>query len=75
MVKTSIRVRKTRIREKKRTMPAANAKKQNGEKDSLRNECAGFFATRAAYDHAERLPAMRMRMHAEQADAAAAALN
>ena len=54
-------------------MPQANAT-QNSEKATLRNENAVSFA-RAAFAHNEASHCMRMRMHAEQAKAAAAALN
>jgi len=55
-------------------MQPANAITFNGERHSLRSKRAGLFAALFAFDCAERLPAMRMRMHAEQAEAAAAAL-
>ena len=54
-------------------MPQANAT-QNSEKATLRIDRAVSFA-RAALAHEEAVHAMRMRMHAEQAEAAAAALN
>jgi hypothetical protein len=55
-------------------MPTANAPKQNRNTDHLRHLTAGVFAARVAFARAEGLLAMRMRMHAKQADAAAAAL-
>ncbi|GEM_PF-3650145 len=75
MVKTSIRVKKTHeYGRKNRTMQPANVKQLNGGRDHLRNRRAGFFAVRFAFVCAEKMSAMRMRMHAEQADAVAAAL-
>lgn len=56
-------------------MQSANAMTINGESIFLRGKRAGLFAAKIAFDRAERMPAMRMRMHAEQAEAAAAALN
>ena len=55
-------------------MQTANAPKQNRNADHLGHLAAGVFAARAAFARAEGLLAMRMRMHAKQADAAAAAL-
>jgi len=55
-------------------MQPANATTHNGERHCLRGKRAGLFAAQIANARAERLPAMRMRMHAEQAEAAAAAL-
>ncbi|MDP3448600.1 MAG: hypothetical protein Q8S22_11145 [Eubacteriales bacterium] len=55
-------------------MQTANVQPHNRNKSNLRTRCAGLSAARAALARAERLPAMRMRQHAKQADAAAAAL-
>jgi len=54
-------------------MQSANARNQISKRASLRQASAASFALRA-FARAEYLPAMRMRMHAEQAKAAAAAL-
>jgi hypothetical protein len=56
-------------------MQPANANKSQRETASQRSLCAGLFAAQFACARAEGMSAMRMRMHAEQADAAAAALN
>jgi len=56
-------------------MKPANASKCFSETASLRSLCAGLFAAQFACARAEGMSAMRMRMHAKQADAAAAALN
>jgi hypothetical protein len=55
-------------------MQPANANNCIGNKASLRSLCAGLFAAQFACARAEGMSAMRMRMHAEQAEAAAAAL-
>jgi hypothetical protein len=54
-------------------MQTANAKNQISERTSLRQARAAFFALRS-FARDEHMPAMRMRMHAQQAKAAAAAL-
>jgi len=74
MVKTSIRVSKNPNTGENRTMPTANVIQQSGKRCNLRSKRAGLFAVCAAFARAEGLLAMRMRMHAKQADAAAAAL-
>ncbi|MEN6637108.1 MAG: hypothetical protein ABFC56_14740 [Clostridiaceae bacterium] len=55
-------------------MRTANAQQQTANLSFLRAARAGRFASRAAFARAESTPAMRMRQHAEQADAVAAAL-
>ena len=54
-------------------MQPTNATKNASKTESQRRNSAGAFA-RAAFDHADHFFAMRMRMHAAQADAVAAAL-
>jgi len=53
-------------------MPAANAQTNSGKDGIRRNPRGRAVSARAAFARAGRLPAMRMRRHAEQADAAAA---
>ena len=54
-------------------MQPSNATKNASKTESLRENSAAAFA-RAAFDRADHVSAMRMRMHAAQADAVAAAL-
>jgi hypothetical protein len=55
-------------------MQTANTQPHNRNKGDLRTLCAGLVAARAAFARTEGLPAMRMRQHAKQTDAVAAAL-
>jgi len=74
MVKTSQKSEQNPITENKHAMQTANALRQNRNTSNLRNRFAGSFVARVAFACAESSPAMRMRQHAEQADAAAATL-
>ena len=55
-------------------MRTANAKNKRTGESTLRAAREGRFLSRAAFAGAEATPDMRMRQHAEQADAVAAAL-
>ncbi|MEA4915681.1 MAG: hypothetical protein VB061_14035 [Christensenella sp.] len=55
-------------------MNKANALNRNANASIQCAANAGCLSLRAAFARAESTPAMRMRMHAEQADAVAAAL-
>jgi hypothetical protein len=55
-------------------MQEANAQQNNRNESNRRVLRTGLSVARAAFARAESSPAMRMRQHAQQADAAAAAL-